>query len=103
MRYERGDATVGDVGIPVTAELGETLTGLNIDFVFTRPDGSSFTRDVSSVSGTVATYNTVSGDLDMSGDWRVYAKNANSPYHYIKESGHKFRVRPDPQDMAKAR
>ena len=82
MRIERGDMTVGDVGIPITVDLGEALAGLNIDLVFVKPDGSTFTRDVDSVSGTVATYATVSGDIDMSGIWTVYPLNATTGYHY---------------------
>jgi len=103
MRIERGEMTVGDVGISITADLGETLTGLNIDFIFVKPDGSTFTRDADSVSGTVATYATVSGDIDMSGVWRIYVLNVTTGFHYNKESGHQVQVRPKPQDMARAR
>ena len=103
MRIERGEMTVGDVGIPIEADLGEALSGLNIDFIFAKPDGSTFTRDASSVSGTIATYNTASGDIDMAGEWYIFILNVTTGYHYNKESGHHIHVRPKPQDMARAR
>jgi len=103
MQIQHGDLTVGDVGASITADVGETLTGLNIDFEFLKPDGSMINRDATGVSGTVATYTTVSGDIDQAGQWYAFIYNATTGFYYTKESGHAFRVRPKPGDMARAR
>lgn len=103
MRIEHGVLTVGDIGIEITAELGETLTGLNIDFEFLKPDESTIMRDASSLSGTEATYETASGDIDQAGDWYIYVLNVTTGFYYNRESGHHIHVRPKPADMARAR
>lgn len=100
MNIERGDMTVGDIGVSFIATADETLTDKNVDFIFLKPSGETIRRDATSISGYTATYNTVSGDIDEAGTWYVYLKYETAPYYYTKESGNRFYVRPRPEDMA---
>lgn len=100
MNKQRGDMTVGDVGVPITATADEDLTGKNIDFIFIKPSGETIRRDATSISTYTATYNTASGDIDEAGLWTVYLKYETNPYYYVGESGNTFYVRPKPEDMA---
>lgn len=99
MRIQRGDYTMGDVGIAISANADVTLSG-NVDFIFIKPSGKTIRRDASSLSGATATYTWQAGDLDESGKWYAYLRQADTGYFYVKESGHAFDVRPNPQDMA---
>ena len=99
-KFEHGDMTVGDVNVPVTLSADEVLTGKNVDFEFIKPSGKSIRRDATVTGTYTARYLTVSGDIDESGEWRVFAKDAGSGYYYTKESGNIFRVRPKPMTMA---
>lgn len=101
MRIQVGELTVGDIGVNIVGTVDETIAALNIDFVFVKPSGATITRDATSLSGQTATYTTVSGDIDEAGDWHVFLKNVTTGFHYTRESGHKFPVRPKPEDMAR--
>jgi hypothetical protein len=103
MRIEQGELTVDDVGVSIVATTDETLTGLDIDFIFIKPSGESIRRDASSISGLTATYTTASGDIDEAGLWHVYLYNNTTGFYYNKESGNRMTVRPKPEDMAKAK
>ena len=99
MRFKEGDLTVGDIGVTISAVADISLAGLNVTFKFIKPSGQAIVRSAV-VSGYTATYTTVSGDIDEPGTWRVYLYNATSGYHFTKESGNVFVVRPKPEEMA---
>jgi hypothetical protein len=101
MRREHGDLTIGDVGVPVNYTTNEDMTGMNIDFKFTKPSGAVIVRDASSIATTVATYNTASGDIDEAGEWWIDLLNADNPFHYVGEGPMNFKVRPTPETMAR--
>lgn len=98
MNKQRGDMTVGDVGVPFICVVDEVITGLSIEMVFVKPSGNSIRR-TASVSQYTASYATVSGDIDEDGEWTVYLFNKTSGYFYTNESGNTFRVRPHPEEM----
>lgn len=100
MNKQRGDMTIGDIGVPITVTADEALTAKDIDFIFVKPSGETIRRDATSISGYTATYNTASGDIDEAGVWTIYIKYESNPYYYTNESGNTFRVRPRPEDMA---
>ena len=101
MRIERGDFTVGDTGVAVELTADITLTGIDIDFVFLKPSGVTIVRDSTSISGKVAQYMWASGDLDESGDWYMTLREEDTGYDFVDFV--RFRVRPKPEDMARAR
>lgn len=100
MSYVMGDWTVGDVGATITIPTDVTLTAKNIDIVFIKPSGASLIVDAS-VSGVEASYTTVSGDVDESGDWKAHVRNVTDGYDFVGYVP--IRVNPKPEDMAKAR
>lgn len=89
--------TVGDVGVPIAITTNVTLTTKDIDMILVKPNGESITRDAS-VSSTVATYTTVSGDIDVDGVWRAYLRNVTDGYDFDRATV--FTVKPKPEDMA---
>jgi hypothetical protein len=99
MRIERGDFTVGDVGVAIELTADITLTGIDIDFVFIKPSGATITRDSTSISGSVAQYVWATGDLDEAGQW--YADLYENDTGYFFTDYVQFKVRPKPQDMAR--
>lgn len=101
MRIERGDFTVGDVGVPVQLTADISLAGIDINFVFIKPSGTTIRRDSTTISGSVATYTWASGDLDEAGLWWMTLYESDTGYHFKEYV--QFKVRPKPEDMAKAR
>lgn len=99
MRYIEGDLTVGDVGVPIELTANVSLTGKTVYFKLSKPSGAVIVR-TASVSGYTATYTTIAGDIDEAGEWRIFAYESTTGYHFTKESGHLVRVRPKPEDMA---
>lgn len=99
MRIIEGDMTVGDVGIPIAITTDVTLTGKNIDMVLVKQSGNSIIRDAS-VSGTVATYTTIAGDIDEAGRWFAYLRNVTDGYDFDRATT--FTVKPKPEDMGKS-
>lgn len=102
MNIQYGDMTVGDVGVVITVTISDdTLTGKTISFIFVKPSGDILIKTATVTGVHTATYTTVSSDINESGTWMVYAKDAGSGYCYIKESQNRFVVRPKPEEMAK--
>lgn len=100
MKREYGDYTSGDVGVIITRTVSVSMTGKNIDFVFTKPSGETIIRDATSNTGYIATYTFASGDLDESGVWFADLRNVTDGYDIPIKSGSCFRVRPKPEDQA---
>jgi len=95
-----GSVTVGDVGATIAITTDVTLTDKNIDILLIKPSGAVLFTDTT-VSGTVATYTSTSGQIDESGDWRAMLRNVTDSYWFSGSAP--IRVNPDPRDMAKAR
>lgn len=100
MRYTRGNVTVGDVGVTITATADIDLTGKSIYFHIIKPNNEVILREAN-VSGRTASYTTVDGDLDVSGEWVILVKDHSSGYYFTNESGNIIVVRPKPDEMAK--
>lgn len=99
MNIKRGDYTVGDVGVPITYTTDTDMTGIDVNFVFTKPSGETIVRDSSSISTVTATYNWASGDLDEAGTWRGRLYENDTGYYFVPED-EQFEVAPKPEDMA---
>ena len=100
MKRAYGDFTDGDIGVTITRSASISMTGKNIDFVFTKPSGETIVRDAASNTGYTATYTFASGDIDESGTWYVDLRNVTDGYDIVLKSGSSFKVRPKPEDMA---
>ena len=100
MRFKKGDATVGDVGVQMIATADVSLTGKTIYFDIVKPNGETIIRSATP-SGYTATYTTVSGDLDVDGEYIILARDATTGYYFNQESGNIFVVRPKPDAIAK--
>jgi len=100
LRIESGSLTVGDVGATVAITTDETLTGKNIDILLIKPSGITLMADTT-VSGTVATYTTASGEIDESGSHWAMLRNVTDGYWFSGKVP--IHVNPDPRDMAKAK
>ncbi len=100
MKIERGDYTVGDVGVDITITADQDLTGRNVDFYFIKPTGGSIIKDATSISTFTATYTFASGDLDLAGDWAAYLYDATAGFFYNEDGANRFKVRPHPFTMA---
>jgi hypothetical protein len=98
-KIEKGDYTVGDVGVDITYETDENMTGLDIDFIFIKPSGQAIIRENTSISTTTATYTFAAGDLDEAGTWRGRLKNQDGPYEY-KPDKEEFVVTAKSEDQA---
>ncbi|MHA2428042.1 MAG: PKD domain-containing protein, partial [Candidatus Hermodarchaeia archaeon] len=73
---------LGD-GVTVTGSLDPLLTGKTITLTFTRPDGSTFTRTVSTTLGAYSD----SFTPDMVGVWSVFARWEGDASHEDASSG----------------
>ncbi len=101
MKIQKGDFTVGDIGVTVEAHISSTLTGINIRFDFVKPSGAMLQVDATSTSGYITKYTTTSAtDLDESGEYAVYVYNKDTGYYFA--GGGIFTVRPQPGEMAVA-
>ena len=100
VRIVQGNMTVGDVGAQVAITTDVTLTGKNIDILLIKPSGATLLTDTT-VSGTVATYTSTSGQIDEEGEYTAMLKNVTDSYWFTGTVN--WPVSPDPQDMAKAR
>ena len=100
VRLEQGKMTVGDVGAQVQITTDVTLTAKNIDILLIKPSGATLLTDTT-VSGTVATYTSTSGQIDEEGDYSAMLQNVTDGYWFSGVVT--FPVSPDPRDMAKAR
>ena len=100
IRIESGSITIGDVGATIEITTDETLTGKNIDILLIKPSGATLLAGTT-VSGTVATYTSTSGQIDESGGYWAMLKNVTDSYWFSGKVH--VPVNPDPQDMAKAR
>lgn len=100
MSIERGDFTVGDIGVDIAITSNQDLTGRNIDFHFIKPGGATISRDATSINTYTATYTTIAGDLDLPGTWYVYLYDATTEFYYNEDGVNTFRVRPKPFVMA---
>lgn len=102
MRRARGDMTAGDVGVQISITTDEELSG-DVNFEFVKPDGSTITRDVTSLSGATALYVTAAGDIDQAGIWFAFLKDATTGFYYNDYGGNAFTVREKPADMGALR
>jgi len=92
--------TVGDVGAQVEITTDVTLTGKNIDILLIKPSGATLLTDTT-VSGTVATYTSTSGQIDEEGEYTAMLQNVTDSYWFAGTVS--WPVSPDPRDMARAR
>ncbi len=101
--YEGAGIAVGSANVPVeiTTDL-DLATGVylvsELEMIFIKPSGETFTRTPSSISGYIATYNTVAGDIDEEGEWHAYLKNLRLDYEFVKGNT-SFSARPKALDM----
>lgn len=93
MHISKGHPHVGDVvTIRVTVRLNKnTIVPLvgPVTFRFQRPDETTFDRDAELVtdgSDGQAEYQTLAGDLDQAGEWKLQLKDGNGPWHADKET-----------------
>jgi len=100
MRYKKGNATVGDVGVQMIATADVSLAGKTVYFDIIKPTGETIIR-LAAPSGYTATYTTVAGDLDVDGEYMIFARDATTGYYFTQESGNIFVVRPKPEAIAK--
>ena len=99
MRNVGADLTVGDAGVSIEVTTNTDLTGCDIEFIFIKPDGSSFTRTATSISVYTAAYVSQADDFDLDGDHYVYLRNKTVQYEF-NEGNNRFRVRPKGEDQA---
>lgn len=101
--YEGADIAVGSVGvvIEITTDL-DLATGVylvtELEIIFIKPSGGAFTRTPSSISGYIATYNTIADDIDEEGEWHVYLRNLRLDQEFVKGNS-AFTARPKALDM----
>jgi len=100
MKREFADYTVGDVGNTISLTAPISMTGKNIDLIFTKPSGETILRDATSNTGYTATYTFASGDIDEAGIWHVDLRNVTDGYDIVIKAGSTFKVREKPEDMA---
>lgn len=101
MRIERGDFTVGDIGVSIELTADISLAGLDIDFVFIKRSGATIMRDSTTIDDATAMYTWAAGDLDEDGEWWATLYQNDAGYYFTDYV--RFRVRPKPEDMARAR
>lgn len=103
MKIKGADITVGDAGIQVTVTVDEDLTDYeltDLEFIFIKPTGGTFTKNPASKTQYTATYLTFSTDIDEEGEWYVYFRNLATGFEY-NEGNNSFLARPKAEDMAK--
>lgn len=102
--YEGADIAVGsaNVAVEITTDL-DLATGVylvtELEMIFIKPSGETFTRTPSSISGYIAIYNTGADDIDEEGEWHVYLRNLRLDQEFVKGNS-AFSARPKVEDMS---